>query len=501
MPKPYYIEGTTTLWIRDDLAPFGTNVYYIQKIAGYTPNGSAIFDFFDHFTTYDTSVWTTLQGSPTVASSILTLNSTTANPMIRSLAQFGPDNIFEARVSHVSGNGTIFGFWSASPDCRATWLGVNGASNNDWVYTKNGTTATLLDDSVNRTGTTYYKYGIAYLKDSAKFYVDGTLRRTQTATLPYGNLNLTFYGTVNKGNLLVDYVRIRKYAPVEPTVTVVADGSNYKVIVRNGCNKDLRGYQIAIPASSLGTLTETTSVCVDNLFKSQGRRLYSNLLNNSVVNTVDMQQDLTTKHTLTNSNVTAVVDRFGCAGNACSYNGTSSFTTIANATDLDLFNVDNFTILQWVKQVGSYPSSSATLLGKGSTAAANRWNFDITNNEVIPSIQDSDSVLSVGSGTAVTLNDGSWHLLGIVRSGTNVLLYKDGELVRTIPLTGITNFSSTYDMFLGVRNGTLSDQYANVQMGQFVIINGTSYTAAQMKRYYDLSKVGYVYPAYHSLRF
>jgi len=121
------------------------------------------------------------------------------------------------RMYHPNQNQTICGFWSATNQ-RACWLGASGTNYNDHTHTHNGSNSTITDDGINRGGTTFHKYGISYEAGSIGFFVDDNFRRTMTETTPSGSIPISFYSTVNKGDLVVDWVRVRKITNITGTL-------------------------------------------------------------------------------------------------------------------------------------------------------------------------------------------------------------------------------------------------------------------------------------------
>ena len=217
----YYLETTTStefsVWVKLPADHDKIIMFFGNGLATSESSASDVFDLFDDFEGSTIgSEWTVAGGSASVSNSTLVLGGV-QNSLIRGSSTFGPGHLVEMGMYHPNQNQTICGFWSATNQ-RACWLGAFGTNYNDHVHTYNETSSTSTDDGVNRSGTTFYKYGITYESGSISFYVNDSFRRAVTATTPSGNIPLSFYSTANKGNLVVDWVRVRKITSITGTL-------------------------------------------------------------------------------------------------------------------------------------------------------------------------------------------------------------------------------------------------------------------------------------------
>ena len=218
----YYLETTTStefsVWVKLPADHDKIIMVFGNGLATSESSASDVFDLFDDFEGSTLgSEWTLEGGTVSVTNSTLVLGSTERNSLIRGSSTFGPGHILEMRMYHPNQNQTICGFWSASNQ-RAGWLGAMGTNYNDHTQTYNGSNYTNTDDGINRGGTTFYKYGISYEAGSVRFFVDDNYRRTMTETTPSGSIPISFYSTANKGDLVVDWVRVRKITSITGTL-------------------------------------------------------------------------------------------------------------------------------------------------------------------------------------------------------------------------------------------------------------------------------------------
>jgi hypothetical protein len=218
----YFLEtitsSTFSVWVKLPALHDKIIMVFGNGLATSESSASDVFDLFDDFEGSTLgSEWTLEGGTASVTNSTLVLGSTERNSLIRGSSTFGPGHLVEMRMYHPNQNQTICGFWSASNQ-RACWLGAAGTNYNDHTHTYNGSNYTNTDDGINRGGTTFHKYGITYEAGSVGFFVDDNYRRTMTVTTPSGSIPISFYSTVNKGNLVVDWVRVRKITNITGTL-------------------------------------------------------------------------------------------------------------------------------------------------------------------------------------------------------------------------------------------------------------------------------------------
>lgn len=229
--------GTELKHYRESYTAFSTARFWVRlpandtKILLYYGNGSVTtassaadtFDFFDDFDSLNSSRWATVHGSASVSNSVLTVASSTLNSIVESVQTFAPNTIVEARAYHAAANKSIIGYRNTSTQKACAWHGtVSGdASHRDYMFSHTGSVGKWVNDGVARGGTTYYIYGTAHIVSGPRYYVNYIYRGTNTENIP-GNVNLPihFYSLANTGNVCVDWVRVRKYAATEPTLTL-----------------------------------------------------------------------------------------------------------------------------------------------------------------------------------------------------------------------------------------------------------------------------------------
>lgn len=521
MAMPYFIEGTSTCWIKDNIAPYGTNIYYIQKISGYAPDKYNILDKFDDFN--DNSVdannfFVDGQGTKSETGGTAYVACTQTDTYPRFVTALSNPLIkrnymveYDVRVTGASSEACRMGYtpvyYDSANDYYSWFMFFNSSRYLNLRTRINGSYGTRWTCSTAVTLNTWYKIRVIKLETNKVKVQLFNSSSTLIAESGFFNCdvypqNSLYFGQRTGSDAgYWDNFRIRRYATTEPTVTVTSEGSAYKVKVVNNTNEELRDYQIQVPAANLGTLTATTSLCVDSLYRSPLKKNYYNTFYDCVLNIPNVTRDIINNHTLTTYNTTKTTDRFNVL-NSTVFNGSDTRAALTDANDLDIFNFNEFTLICWIKQIGDYSTNIASIFSKATNTSANRWHFRIIANEIGLYIQDSNSTSTLyGSYGPLTINDDLWHMITFIRNGINLLTYKDGTLLRTFDISDVTNFSNTYAVNIGCNlNNSIYEQYFSGEFGEIILHNKTL-TASELLNYYNLSRHKYVENTSHTIKF
>ncbi|MFA6024848.1 MAG: LamG-like jellyroll fold domain-containing protein [Ignavibacteriaceae bacterium] len=131
------------------------------------------------------------------------------------------------------------------------------------------------------------------------------------------------------------------------------------------------------------------------------------------------------------SGLNLVLDRFGDANGAVSFDGNTSQAEVTNSTSLD-FPQNGFTISTWVKYSNN---NNAVIFGKHVNGYSNGYFLAAVNNQLQFYV----------SGTSITApdlsNDSKWHLVTGVYDGNKARLYVDG-VQKAVELVGYSAMSS-----------------------------------------------------------
>jgi hypothetical protein len=215
--ESYASFSTAKYWIKLPADDSNILMFYGNGGATTASSGPETFEYYEYFSSINLSKWAIEHGAAIVSNGILTVYHKTLNSILQSSQTFSQNTIVEVRACHSVGNRSIMGYRDTDSQKSAAWHGAVIGDNDDHLYTHNGSSGTWDDDDVDRGGTAYHIYGVAYLSAGPKYWVDYKYRGQVTTTIPSGNLPIHFYSEAGK-TVKVDWVRVRKYAAVEPTL-------------------------------------------------------------------------------------------------------------------------------------------------------------------------------------------------------------------------------------------------------------------------------------------
>ncbi len=274
---PYWIEHdennnpSNNVWVKVDNIPAGgTKTIYAIKESGYSPDGDSVFEFFDDFngTSLDMSKWDTFgSGSVSVSDGLLKIHTASSGSPTTGIAtdyKINTPFITEASVVSIdNGRGELTTFESSK---TSTWY-----NDNDWISTiyyeksSNSVKGNVKFNGNWQTGQTISSESVPTILKSiiAPDYVKLCSESdciTYNGALPDSYISLNHQPYPNAGNYWVDWVRVRKYSPTEPSATVTNKGSYYQIDITNTGTQDLQDYQVAIPINELNITSTTESI-------------------------------------------------------------------------------------------------------------------------------------------------------------------------------------------------------------------------------------------------
>lgn len=270
---PYWIENNNSVWIPVDIVSSGETTIYLQKSPGYAPNGNSVFELFDDFTS------TTLNTSKWQAPSDYEINN--GQITITGGTLFSQDTVNvnnnwitgRAAVSTTAvNNPSIIGFSSAKSTAKGTYVSDFTFVDGQPELTSVRQFYNVVYDRVPNvvTNTNFYTISIRKEPNSVTNVIAVTDSNGNTGTVSGGtslnsNSVANQYIVVNRQpglTVTVDDIVVRQYVPSEPTVTVLDMGSYYKIQIQNNAASALSGYQVKIPASSIGGVTSQESILI-----------------------------------------------------------------------------------------------------------------------------------------------------------------------------------------------------------------------------------------------
>ena len=284
---PYWIEpvnGNYKVWVEVSNIPANGDVeMIIKKVPGYSPNGDAVFEFFDDFN--DFNKWEIVRGTTNeiyIDNGHLVMDGngqTFGGDTVRTNTELNLPNkcVIQGRViaddwdewvgyflsatndvnignNHGFDDGYDFGWWgwNGNDHSMRTWRDGNQINSDHGVYSG-------YFDAQN--GIYYY---IGGMYDGRTLYhfkptTDGSIEidhQRDDTTYSGVNWKRIMLMVWDRAKWRYDYVFVRKYASQEPEITKVEQiQDGYRFYIHNPNNRDLNDFQIGIPAS--GTVDGT----------------------------------------------------------------------------------------------------------------------------------------------------------------------------------------------------------------------------------------------------
>jgi len=486
-PLYYFIDPpqfaiSARIWVRLPANDTLIYMYWGNGGAADASNGAAVFEFWDDFNTLNLKTqWTVVGGAASVANSILTLYSDTKNCMIRSTITYGAEYALEFRMRRHGGNKTVCGYWSTSLN-MACWVGtyaLHTINYNDHMYTKDGVSATGVDDGVDRAGSTYYIYGIVNAANAPIFTVNYEYRGTVLLTPPSGDLPIGFYSEIAK-TLEIDWVRVRKYETAKPGMTLgkrwttnpktypwfdMLDGVSTTAMSTDVVCKDTTSCLATTEMSAITLLRQRKYYRPENRTAYNGWKYKGDIkvVSHGVDQASNILPDLSGNgNNGTMSNVGLTADNLGNPYGAMSFNGIDSLVSGAHSDSLTM-GLSDFSIHAVV-----YPEN---VTGAGSTAKMiiDKKYEDTNNAGYYLRIENGKSTFKIANGTTsysrasnTTLSINTWYVLTVVANRTgNLLFYTNGTLDRIVDMSATSgwNLNSSDRFGIGRTVSTALDQF------------------------------------------
>jgi len=261
------------VWVKiDSLPASNTKTIYAIKESGFSPNGDAVFDFFDDFESLDLSKWNIYNsgyGTHSISNSIITIDSTSSS------------KYYELQSDTVYSYPLVFDIFFRVGTEEEYWLTGMSDLAPDNSYIGSGLDQLFIGDPSYTTPTSFFNaregpytaYDVGLSVTNWRVYT-GIWTNTQTIhKLDYGAVSQTITSNVPLDNMgfrlgvkgdvdyiKVDWVRVRKYTATEPTVSVTDMGTYYEINITNNEASELTDYQIAIPINDLDVTSTTESI-------------------------------------------------------------------------------------------------------------------------------------------------------------------------------------------------------------------------------------------------
>ena len=225
---PYWFKscnnGNITLYTKVPSISSSTNinVYYGNKYATTTKNGTATFLFYDEFDTVDSSVWgtnaqywnTRTENNNTVAYPTTSGTNTKITANYNYLSSYTTELWMRGNDS----NAGATGYYSLGDDAGSKYLRLYLEPQNTRLNLYNGANNYY---TINTTKEQHYTIKTDYTNNNYELYINdsSTAALSLTTTASGSNINPIFYSYYTEG-IYLDTIAIRKYSSTEPTTTI-----------------------------------------------------------------------------------------------------------------------------------------------------------------------------------------------------------------------------------------------------------------------------------------
>lgn len=238
-----YNTTTTDFWIKADQVAIGNSSFYLfygNSTSANISSGDATFEFFDNFNTGDFSPlkWQKCGDNSnfSVAGAIATLQSTLINPngVAKTVNTFS-NVIAEAKITSVSNGRGLIGLVDANSNGYATVFESNPSGVMKMMQVTNGgscqNVTQLVAPNPTASGTTTGIWSFKWPTSGTQTigWPSGTTSYSETFNAAsHGNPMKLMIGSVlnqatSTGTIATDWVRLRKYADIEPTFTIMSE--------------------------------------------------------------------------------------------------------------------------------------------------------------------------------------------------------------------------------------------------------------------------------------
>ena len=513
----YFMEADGKFWVRDAdalsaNASHTIYLYYGNPSATSLSNADATFDLYDDFNdgVFDTGKWTKEQRgnasnwSVTESGGILSIRSGTsssspyANEVVYSNANFGLNYAVEVRLNNPNWGGTGSSGYYRSADWgfRKSWVSpddgaavYSGEGGHKLYAVANGSSTASSDFSGSYPPNSWRTYTLIRYSSYVRLYTGTTLIAEVTSNIGTAAKPLIF-STSNwstsypQGSLDIDWVRVRKYVPAEPTVSIGAEqgdlsGWTYKrkitidhtkvdadltdfpvAVLLTADNFDFSkarpdGYDIRFTAADGKTLLSFERVrhdasgqkaeyyvkipAVSSSADTEFYLYYGNSNASDISNpvavwsngykavyhmddwTASAIKDSTGNNNGTKKGTNEPIEADGKIGKAQQFDGSDDYV---NLPDLNLHGSAGLTVEAWVK--GNSWSGSPTIVFFGDGTSGGQWSviLQVYNNKFRFGLESGST--DYNTNGVATLSVGTWYHLVAVKDGTTTKTYING---------------------------------------------------------------------------
>ena len=257
-----YINEEYKVWVKVSIPAHKNISFNITREGSNTPNGDAVFEFFDDLDAVDMNKWEYSSAGPYAYNGgIIEMWGNWGGPWVPSNPTFTQYII----TNEVYSTPFVFEFKGRVDERNPgdADIGMIYADGTNWVDNSRNSgyrpPAITIDKSRTKYNdkipdTDWHKYKITIKSDSMSLYQDWSSSiYTKTGNLPsQGGVGITGDTEVTSRKAYMDYVFVRKYADESNIQIDITNTSNnkWRITITNNNNYDIADYQVALNATN-----------------------------------------------------------------------------------------------------------------------------------------------------------------------------------------------------------------------------------------------------------
>lgn len=190
----------------------------------------------------------------------------------------------------------------------------------------------------------------------------------------------------------------------------------------------------------------------------------------------------------------------GKVGNGLQFDGVNDSLIISESDTLDWDTID-FSMEFWLK-AGSTGGIQRALISKSPVSGENYWNIRLVEDgRLFVELMGAGFINNNFVVSSISVNDGNWKHIAIVRQGTTVTIYIDGQVRGSGSSAGVTNTNNPFNVLVGTDSTVPGGPGSgfpfpgpranfNGMLDEITFYKGTALTQTQVQAIYDAGTAG-----------
>ncbi|HQU41211.1 MAG TPA: LamG domain-containing protein, partial [Pirellulales bacterium] len=279
--------------------------------------------------------------------------------------------------------------------------------------------------------------------------------------------------TTNAANIVLDGATSHIYDTTNGTTSALAglatNASGGSLTVQNGAS-----LSVGAGFTNAGSLTDSSALTVQGASTTVSGVTDHWALDNSTT-------DSAGSNTLTLHGGAAYAS--GQIGQALSLTGSNTPANMqyAQAATPILFGTNNFTIGFWLNT--TYSGQQAVIGNRITSSGGNFVGLRMTTGKLTAEIDQGSGLTNYAGITGPIVDDGKFHYVSVVRSGTTLSLYVDGQLAGSASSAATANLNASQSFNIGAEPAVGTQSFTGL-IDDVQVYNGTALSLTQVQSIY-----------------